>query len=218
MNKELNLYNIKGDILSRLELPKAIFNQSSKNDASKKISESAVYESIKAFLANQRLGTASTKHRGEVSGSGKKLWRQKGTGRARIGSVRSPVWKGGGVVFGPRPHSFKIKLPTKMNQKALISALVDKAMNDEIIIVDSLKINEPKTSIMVKVFKVLNLEKPLIVIEEPERNLYLSTRNLKGTEVILASNLNTYKVLAHEKLLLTKKALAKLEERFKKEV
>lgn len=208
MNNEVNLFNIKGQVVGQIALPQVIFNQ--------EISESAVYESIKAFLSNQRLGTACTKHRGEVSGSGKKPWRQKGTGRARSGSIRNPIWKGGGVVFGPRPHSFKIKLPTKINQKALISALVDKARHDEIIIVDSLKINEPKTSIMVKIFKVLNLQKPLIIIEEPDKNLYLSIRNLKGTNVILASNLNTYKVLAHEKLLVTKKALAKLEERFLK--
>jgi len=216
MSKELNLYNIEGNILGRIVLPQAVFSQNSNSVTKQKVSESAVYESIKAFLANQRLGTATTKHRGEVSGSGKKPWRQKGTGRARSGSVRSPIWRGGGVVFGPRPHSFKIKPPTKIKQKALISALVDKAINDKIIIVDSLKINEPKTSIMAKVFKTLNLQKPLIVVEEPDKNLYLSTRNLKGTEVILASNLNTYKVLAHEKLLFTKKALAKLEDRFLK--
>lgn len=208
MNNEINLYNIKGQIVGQIILPKVIFSQD--------VSESAVYESIKAFLANQRLGTACTKHRGEVSGSGKKPWRQKGTGRARSGSIRSPLWKGGGIVFGPRPHSFKIKLPSKINQKALISALVDKARHNELVIVDSLKINEPKTSLMTKVFKSLNLQKPLIIIEEPDKNLYLSIRNLKGTEVILASNLNTYKVLDHEKLLVTKKALTQLEERFLK--
>ncbi len=206
MDNTVNLYNTKGNVLDKIELPNAIFNQ--------KISEFAVYDSIKAYLANQRLGTASTKSRGDVRGGGKKLWKQKGTGRARVGSTRNPVWKGGGVAFGPKPHSFKIKIPTKANQKALISALVDKARNKEIVVIDSLKIDQPKTSIMAKVLKNLNLSTPLIILEESDKNLYLSVRNLKGTDVILASNLNPYKVLAHEKLLFTKKALDKLENRF----
>ncbi|MEW6095944.1 MAG: 50S ribosomal protein L4 [bacterium] len=206
METEVNLYNTKGNILDKIKLPKVIFSQ--------EVSEPAVYESVKAYLANQRLGTACTKNRSQVSGGGKKPWRQKGTGRARAGSSRSPVWKGGGVAFGPKPHSFKIKLPNKVKQKALISALVDKAINEKIVVVDSLKIDQPKTSTMVKVLKNLNLSTPLIVLEEPDKNLYLSIRNLKGTDMILASNLNTYNVLAHEKLLFTKKALAKLENRF----
>lgn len=208
MDNEINLYNTKGIIIDKIELPKVIFSQ--------EISESAIYDSVKAYLANQRLGTACTKNRSEVNGGGKKLWKQKGTGRARMGSSRNPIWKGGGVAFGPVPHSFKIKLPTKVNQKALISALVDKAMNEKIVVIDSLKIEQPKTSIMTKVLKNLNLSTPLIVLEESNKNLYLSIRNLKGTDVILASNLNAYKVLAHEKLLFTKKALDKLENRFSK--
>jgi large subunit ribosomal protein L4 len=208
MDNQVNLYNIKGKILGQIELPKTIFSQ--------KISEFAIYESVKAYLANQRLGTACTKTRAEVRGGGKKPWRQKGTGRARFGSIRNPIWRGGGVAFGPKPHSFKIKIPAKVKQRALISALVDKAINKEIVVVDSLNIDRPKTSIMAEVLKNLNLSTPLIILEEPNKNLYLSVRNLKGTEVILASNLNTYKVLLHEKLLFTKKALDKLEDRFLK--
>lgn len=206
MENEINLYNTTGNILGQIELPKTIFSQ--------KISEFAIYEAIKAYLANQRVGTACTKTRAEVRGGGKKPWRQKGTGRARAGSSRNPIWRGGGVVFGPKPHSFKIKIPDKVKQKALISALVDKARNKEIVVVDSLKIDKPKTSMMVQVLKNLNLSTPLIILEEPNKNLYLSVRNLKGTEVTLASNLNTYDVLLHEKLLFTKKALDKLENRF----
>jgi len=206
MHNEVNLYNTNGDILDKIELPKTIFSQG--------ISEAAVYEAVKAYLANQRLGTACTKTRGEVRGGGKKLWRQKGTGRARMGSSRNPIWRGGGVAFGPKPHSFKIKLPAKVKQKALISALVDKAMNEKIMVVDSFKIDQPKTSTMVKILKNLNLSRPLIVLDQPDKNLYLSIRNLKGTDFTLASNLNAYEVLAHEKLVFTKKALAKLENRF----
>lgn len=208
MNNEINLYNTKGDVLNKIELPKTIFNQ--------EISEFAVYDAIKAYLANQRLGTACTKNRSEVSGSGKKPWRQKGTGRARVGSIRNPVWKGGGVVFGPRPHSFKINIPTKVKQKALISVLVDKAMNNEIVVVDSINLEQPKTSVMANILKNLKLEKPLIILEKSDPNVYLSIRNLKGTDVILTSNLNPYKVLAHEKLLFTKKALSELENRLLK--
>lgn len=208
MDNAINLYNTKGNIVDKVELPKTIFNQ--------KISEFAVYDAVKGYLANQRLGTACTKNRGEVQGSGKKPWRQKGTGRARVGSIRNPIWKGGGVIFGPRPHSFKINVPTKVKQKALISALIDKAMNDKIVVVDSLKMEQPKTSIMANILKNLRLEKPLIVLEKSDKNLYLSIRNLKGTDVILSANLNPYKVLAHEKLLFTKKALSELENRFLK--
>ncbi|MEW6606750.1 MAG: 50S ribosomal protein L4 [bacterium] len=204
---DVNLYNIKGDILEQIELPKTIFNQ--------EISNGCIYDSVKAYLANQRHGTACIKHRGEVSGSGKKPWRQKGTGRARVGSSRNPIWKGGGVAFGPKPHSFKIKIPDKINQKALISALIDKAINEKIVVVDSLKVESPKTSIMAKILKTLNLTKPLIVLDQPDKNLYLSVRNLKGTEMILASNLNPYKILLHEKLLFTKRALSKLEDRLR---
>ncbi|MFH1563120.1 MAG: 50S ribosomal protein L4 [Nitrospirota bacterium] len=202
---QINLYSKEGKVLNQIQLPESIFSQ--------KVSEFAVHDSIKAYLANQRLGTACTKTRAEVSGGGKKPWKQKGTGRARVRSTRNPIWKGGGVVFGPKPHSFKIKLPRKVNQKALISALIDKAMNDKIVIVDSITLDKPKTSVMVKILKNLNLQNPLIILDESDTNLYLSIRNLKGTDVILASNLNPYKVLLHENLLFTRAALDKLEAR-----
>ncbi|MDI6735111.1 MAG: 50S ribosomal protein L4 [bacterium] len=202
---QTNLYSKEGKVLNQIQLPESIFSQ--------KVSEPAVYDSIKAYLANQRLGTACTKTRGEVSGGGKKPWKQKGTGRARVRSTRNPIWRGGGVVFGPKPHSFKIKLPKKVNRRALISALIDKAMNDKIVIIDSLALDKPKTSVMAKILKNLNLQNPLIILDESDTNLYLSVRNIEGADVILASNLNPYKVLLHEKLLFTKAALDKLETR-----
>lgn len=198
---KVNLYNTDGTIVGDIEL------------TLKTINEPSIYESVKNYLTNQRQGNASAKTRAEVSGSGAKPWKQKGTGRARAGSKRSPVWRGGGVVFGPKPHSFKVKLPSRIKEKALIGAIADKAMSNLMVVVDSLFIERPKTSLMIKIFKGLGLNKPLVIIEKPDINVALSLRNIKGCHLSQAENLNAYQVLSHPQLLITKGALQKLQER-----
>lgn len=201
------VHNSKGDQVGEIELNPAIFAAS--------INEAAIHEVVVAYLANQRRGTASTKTRGLISGGGRKPWRQKGTGRARHGSTRSPIWTGGGVVFGPHPRDYTIRLPKKLRRAALKSALSTKFSNNEIIVLDQLSMEQPKTKEIVQLLNNLKVQgKAVLVTADSAPAVYKSARNIPGVSTNMANNINTYAVLNSGSLILTRAALAKIEEVF----
>ena len=202
---DLSVHNIKGENIGEVSLKDSIFNT--------KVNKYLVHQAVKRYLANRRRGTASTKNRSEVRGGGAKPWKQKGTGRARAGTNSSPIWVGGGIVFGPAPRDYSFSLPKKMKVAALKSALSDKLENKEIIIIDKLSLEKNKTSKMVEILKNLQaFKKPLIITEKEESIIALSVRNIKGAQVLPVSKINTYDLLNHEKIIITKKALKRIEE------
>lgn len=177
----------------------------------------AVHDSVVAHQAAQRMGTACTKTMGDVAGSGKKPWRQKGTGRARAGSFASPLWRGGGVTFGPRPRDFSVKLNRKVKQIALRKALSERLKAGDVLIVPELKLASPKTKEFLGVLKALDLQKSVLIVQgENDHNLMLATRNLPKVEVALALEINTYQVLRSDKLLFTKSGWEQVEQRLLK--
>jgi len=176
----------------------------------------AVHDTVVAYLANQRMGTACTKTMGEVTGTGRKPWRQKGTGRARAGSFQSPLWVGGGVVFGPKPRDFGKKVNARTKQLALRKALSERLKAGDVQIVSDLKLAEPKTKAFVNVLGNLGVDGTTVIVDASiDKNLNLAARNLNTVEVTTADFLNTYQVLRPAKLLITKSAFEKLEERLK---
>ena len=198
------VYNMEGKQVGELELNDAIFGV--------EVNQDLMHKAVLSQLANRRQGTASVKTRGLVSGGGRKPWRQKGTGRARQGSIRSPQWVGGGVVFGPTPRDYSFRLPKKARRAALKSALSAKAAAGNIVVLDQLTVREPKTKVMAGVFKALDVRKPLLVTAEWDKNVELSVRNIPGAVLAKSVGLNVYDVLNSEKLVMTKDAVAKLEE------
>jgi len=201
----LSVHNIKGENVGEVSLKDNIF--------SVKINKYLVHQAVKRHLANRRSGTASTKNRSAVRGGGAKPWKQKGTGRARAGTNSSPIWVGGGIVFGPSPRDYSFSLPKKMKIAALKSVLSDKLGNKEIIILDELSLKENKTSKMVEILKNLQaFKKPLIIIEKEDNGIVQAARNIKGTQVLPVSKINAYDLINHEKIIITKKALKQIEE------
>ncbi len=201
------VHNTKGEQVGELELSDKLF--------AAEISDSAMHQVVVAYLANQRRGTASTKTRSDVRGGGRKPWRQKGTGRARHGTIRSPIWKGGGVVFGPNPRDYSIHVPKKLKRKALKSALTAKLNNNQIYVLDELALEEPKTSEVARMLKSLSIEgTAMFVSAGSEPNLYKSTRNIPGVKSSAAESINTYDVIKSGALVLTKDAVARIEEVF----
>ena len=176
----------------------------------------AVHDTVVAHLANRRAGTASTKTMGEVHGTGKKPWRQKGTGRARAGSFQSPLWRGGGVVFGPKPRDFGKKVNTRTRQLALRKALTERLNAGDVVVVEDITLESTKTKGFVDVLKRFELgEGTLIVIPAVQRNLSLAARNVRDVNITTADALNTYEVLKPRKLLFTRGAFEKVEQRLK---
>ncbi len=175
------------------------------------VREHLFYEVVKMQLACRRRGTASTKTRSDVSGGGTKPWRQKGTGRARAGSIRSPLWKGGGVVFGPHPRDYSYSVPKKVRREALKSALALKQREGSLKVIKELSLKEIKTKALLEILKRLEAVNSLIVIEEKDEKIEKSARNLPYTKVIRAEGLNLYDILRHDKLLLTEASLEKIE-------
>lgn len=199
------VHNSNGEQVAEIELNPAIF--------AAPINQAVMHEVVVAYLANQRRGTASTKTRGLVRGGGRKPWRQKGTGRARHGSIRSPIWVGGGVTFGPQPRDFTVRIPRKVRRTALRSALTTKLNNNELIVLDQLNLEEPKTMEIVKLLNNLDIKgKAVIVTAEPSPIIYKSARNIPLVSTGLAANINTYQVLNSGTLITTQEAIAKLEE------
>jgi len=176
----------------------------------------AVHDVVVAYQAAQRMGTACTKTMGEVAGSGKKPWRQKGTGRARAGSFASPLWRGGGVVFGPKPRDFSKKVSRKTKQLALRKTLSERLRAGDVLLVDDLKLESPKTKEFAAVLSVLDLKgSTLIVAPGIDKNLTLASRNLPNVELATSDSLNSYQVLRSDKLLFTRGAFEKVEARLK---
>jgi large subunit ribosomal protein L4 len=174
----------------------------------------AVRDVVTAYRANQRLGTACTKTMGEVAGSGKKPWRQKGTGRARAGSFASPLWRGGGVVFGPKPRDFGKKVNVKVKGLALRKAFSARLQAGDVLVVDDLKLSEPKTRTFAGVLKALDLDRSVLVVAAAlDKNLVLASRNLPQVDLTTCDDLNTYQVLKSHKLLFTRGAFEKFEAR-----
>ncbi len=199
------LYNVKGEQIGDIELSDRVF--------AAEINRSLVHEVVVMQNANKRQGTAATKTRGMVRGGGRKPWRQKGTGRARAGSIRSPIWVGGGTVFGPSPRDYSYTMPKKARRAALRSALTAKLEAGEIVVIDALEINGPKTKQVVEVLKNLGVEKKaMLVIAEYDSSVYLSARNIPGVKSSPAREINVSDVLHYGKLIITKDAVAKIEE------
>jgi large subunit ribosomal protein L4 len=177
------------------------------------VNEDLLYEAVRHYLAGRRRGTASTKTRHEVAGSGKKLWKQKGTGRARMGSIRSPLWRHGGTTHGPQPRSYAYHLPRKMQLGALRSALSAKLRDGELRVVQEFSISEAKTKVMRAALETLEAKRTVLLVDNAEnRNLELSSRNLQGVKLVLSRDVNVYDLLGHEQVLLSEAAARKLSE------
>ncbi len=199
------LYNIEGKQIGDIDLKDEIF--------AVEISNAALHMTVKNFLANQRQGTQSTKTRTEVRGGGAKPWKQKGTGRARQGSIRAPQWTGGGVALGPKPRDYRYALNKKTRRLALKSALTAKVNDNEIMVIDSLKMDEIKTKKFVEIMKNLKIEKKaFFVTGEKEANLIASANNIPGVKTAIVDTINTYDILNHDILVIEKSAVIKLEE------
>jgi large subunit ribosomal protein L4 len=204
---QINMINQEGKDAGTLDLNEKIF--------AAKVSEYATYEAVKNYLANQRQGTQSAKTRTEVRGGGRKPYRQKGTGRARQGSIVAPNHVGGGIVFAPKPRDYSYRIPKKVKRMALISALSAKFANGKLIVVDDLKFETPKTKDFVKFLDASKAErKSLVVTDIPNEGVIKSSNNLKKVKATFAGEINVYDVLNHEGLILTKEAVKKIEETF----
>ena len=198
------VYNMSGEQVGSIDLNDDIFGLEA--------NEHAMHMAVVQYLANRRQGTHSAKTRAEVRGGGKKPWRQKGTGRARQGSTRSPQWKGGGVVFAPKPRDYSFKLNKKLKRLALKSALSTKVADSNIIVLDELKLDEIKTKVMVKVLTDIKAEKALIVMDGSNKNVMLSARNIPNVKTASVNTINVYDILKYNTLVVTKEAVAKIEE------
>ena len=200
----VSVYNIEGKEVGSIELSDAVFGV--------EVNEHLVHMAVVNQLANNRQGTQSAKTRSEVSGGGRKPWRQKGTGHARQGSTRSPQWTGGGVVFAPKPRDYSFKMNKKEKRIALLSALSSKVADNKIVVLDAFNLDEVKTKKFAEVMSNLKVDKALVVIEGENKNVVLSGRNIPTVKVSATNEINTYDVLKYETLVVTKAAVEKLEE------
>ena len=202
---KVSVYNIEGKKVSDVELKEEVFGIEP--------NEAIIHSVLVNYLANQRQGTQSTKTRAEVRGGGRKPWRQKGTGRARQGSIRAPQWIKGGIALGPKPRSYKYTLNKKEKRLAIRSVLSSKVLENELTVVDKLELKEIKTKAMVKAFADLKIEgKTLVILPEKNLNVQASTNNIEGAKVILANEINIYDLLRYNNLVLTLDTVKKLEE------
>jgi large subunit ribosomal protein L4 len=198
--------SVQRETVGELELPAVIVDQPQR--------EHLLYEMVKMQLASRRSGTAATKTRSQVRGGGKKPWRQKGTGRARAGSNRSPIWVGGGTTFGPQPRSYAYRLPRSARKTALRSVLALKLRQEELVVVDTIEFAQPKTKQMIGLLSQLDMgNSVLIVLAEADVNVQKSARNLPGVKVLLSQGLNVYDLLRYRKTLFTRTALQQVSER-----
>lgn len=199
------LYDMSGTQIGELELSDKVFGIEP--------NKAVMYDFVKMQLANKRVGTSSSKTRAEVSGGGKKPWRQKGTGRARVGSSRNPVWTGGGIAFGPKPRDYSYRLPRKVRRLAMKSALSSKVLDNHIIVIDELKFEEPQTKLMVQTLQSLpSGKKTLVVTADSDPNVMKSARNIPGVKPLRVDFINVYDLLKYDTLLITRDAVAIVEE------
>ncbi|MFO7859798.1 MAG: 50S ribosomal protein L4 [Desulfosalsimonas sp.] len=197
--------NIQGETVSEIDLSEEIFNV--------EVKQSVLHEVVRMQLANRRRGTAKVKRRSEVRGSTQKMFRQKGTGRARRGDVKSPLLRGGGVIFGPEPRDYSYKVPKKVRRLALKMALSAKLKDNEIIVLDGFVLDQVKTKAVASTLQRLELEKPLIVIDQKDATLELSSRNIPGVKVLRVEGLNVYDILNHKTLVLLAPSIKGIEGR-----
>lgn len=201
----VSVYDMEGKDQGTIEIKDSIF--------AIPVNVALLHEAVKNYLANQRQGTQSTLTRSEVRGGGKKPWRQKGTGRARQGSIRSPQWKHGGIALGPKPRSYRYSMNKKAKRIAMKSAFSAKVADGQFIVVDKLEFEQPKTKSMVKVLKALNAnEKTLVVLEGSNPAVIRSAANLQGVKTLYVNTLNVYDILKYDKFIVTKQAVQKIEE------
>ena len=211
----VDVFDLKNQVVGSVELSDSVFGQ--------KVNPALIYEAVRWQRAGMRSGTAKTKRRREVSGSGKKLWKQKGTGRARMGSIRSPLWRHGGTTHGPEPRNYEYKLPKKMQLGAIRSALSAKLRDGELKIIRAFEPNDHKTKAMAEALKTLDITRKVLIVDvttpgadgqpaELNRNLILSTRNIEGVKLIPTRDVSVYDLLNHKQLLLTEAAARKLSE------
>jgi large subunit ribosomal protein L4 len=198
-----DVFDIKKKKVAKVELNDAVFGA--------EVNEAIVYDVVKMQLASRRSGTASTKTRHDVSGGGKKPWRQKGTGRARAGTIRSPIWRGGGIVFGPHPRDFSYSVPKKVRKKAVISALSMKFKQDKMLILKDFPMEKISTRIFKSVVDLFDLKKALFVLAADDITLQKSSRNIKSIKMIRSDGINVYDILNHEHLVLFEPSIKKLE-------
>lgn len=202
---KVDVYNMKGETVGQIELNDEIFGID--------VNKNAMHIAVQNHLANRRQGTHSAKTRSEVRGGGAKPWRQKGTGRARHGSIRSAQWVKGGIVFGPKPRDYSYTLPKKLKRLALKSALSSKVADNDILVLDQLNFDNIKTKQMVSVLNSLNVDKSaLIVLEGKNENVEKSARNIPGVKTALVNTINVFDILKHDKFIITKDAVEKVEE------
>ena len=204
----IDVINLEGRKVGTLELAEEVFGA---------INEDLLWEAVKHYRASQRAGTHATKNRKLVSGSGKKLWRQKGTGRARVGSIRSPLWRHGGTVHGPQPRSYDYQFPRKKLQGALRSALAAKFADGKLTVVENFELSEPRTSAFRKTLDTLGAQKGAVLIDgqKDNRNLQLSARNLPGVELVAGNQVHPYHLLRYETAIFSRPALEKLQDSLK---
>jgi large subunit ribosomal protein L4 len=203
---KVGLYNMNAQQIGEFELSDAVFGV--------EVNKEVMHQVVKMQLANKRQGTQSTLTRAEVRGGGIKPWRQKGTGRARQGSIRAPQWIHGGIVFAPKPRDYSFTVPKKVKRLAIKSALSSKVVGNEILVLEDLNLEAPKTKVMVEMLKKFDVKKTLIVVPESNEVIYKSVRNIEGAHVLPVNNLNVYDILKYEKLIITKDAAQKVEEVF----
>lgn len=201
----VNVQNIKGEPVSEIDLPDAIFKTP--------VKASVLHEIVKMQLACRRAGSAAVKHRSDIRGSSKKLFRQKGTGRARRGNIKSPLLRGGGSVFGPDPRSYAYKVPKKVRRLGLRMALSDKLEQDLLIVLDQIELDRIKTKDFVEILAALDVNDALIVTDAKNENLELSSRNVLGVKVLRSEGLNVYDILKYERLILVESSIKRIEER-----
>ena len=204
---KLAIVNLAGAAAGEMEIADELLIKNAKGTQ-------AVHDAVVAYLANQRLGTAKTKQMGEVAGTGKKPWKQKGTGRARAGSFQSPLWRGGAVVFGPRPRDYSLKVPKKMKTLAFRKALSERLLAGDVMVVNNLKLDDHKTKPFAAALRTLASAKTVLVVDDQvDDNLKLASRNLPSVTVERADSVNVYQLLRFDKIVVTKSALEKLQAR-----
>ncbi|HLQ99042.1 MAG TPA: 50S ribosomal protein L4 [Sphingobacterium sp.] len=204
---EIKVINISGEETgAKVQLPESIFGVEP--------NDHAIYLDVKQYLANKRHGTHKAKHRGEVSGSTRKIRKQKGTGAARAGSIKNPIFRGGGRIFGPTPRDYSFKLNKKLKKLARRSALSYKASENNVVVLDAVQFDSAKTKNYINLINALNIadERTLLLLPEADKNIYLSSRNLKKAKVLVAKDVNTYELMKASKLLLTEDSVKSLEE------
>ena len=210
MSIELDTYNIEGNTTGKIALLNEVF--------AVQVRPGILHSAVINYLSSQRKGTASTRTRAEVRGGGRKPWRQKGTGRARAGSIRSPIWVGGGVIFGPKPRNYSYSIPKKIKRLVIKGALSSKVKNGEFIVLDELKLTQPKTKELAKILQGFKVQKPLLLVDEDEDIIRRAARNLPNLSISSPLQVNTYDILNCDKIITTKDALINIQERLRKPI